>query len=80
MTDELSLERAKRAMDERETFVPHHMRDGYYYYLKQGRPLGSFGTAIVEGDQEVATMRADSVNQLHIKSQLEWAKQHVRKS
>lgn len=64
------------AMNEPETFVPHHMRDGCKLFLERGIPPGSFGQAIIRGDLEDAKNRADHINAHHIESQMAWVKKY----
>lgn len=68
------------AMDDPETFVPHHMRSGYMLYIEHGISPGSFGDACIRGDIEAATRRADHINVNHIESQIEWCKRYANAS
>jgi len=65
-------------MNEPETFVPPHMRDGYKRYFEYGIDPGSFGQAIIDGDAEAARARADWINENHIDSQIKWVKQQTK--
>lgn len=67
-------------MDERETFVPHHMREGYRMYFEHGINPGSFGQAILNLDPEDAMGRADHINIHHIDSQINWVKKYARRT
>lgn len=62
------------AMDNPETFVPHHMRGGYQRFFEHGISPGSFGQAILDGDAERARARADHININHIESQIAWVR------
>lgn len=64
-------------MDNAETFVPHHMRDGYKLYIEHGISPGSFGQAVIRGDMEGAYARADWININHIETQMKWVKQNI---
>lgn len=68
------------AMDEPETFVPRHMRDGYKRYIDHGIEPGSFGMAIINGDREGARARADHINIDHIETQIEWVQKYGRRT
>lgn len=70
------------AMDNKETFVPHHMRGAYQRYFDFGISPGSFGDAVIRGDRQAALDRADFINKHHIDSQIAWVKmnsQHTKK-
>jgi len=69
-----------KTMDDPETFVPHHMRDGYMLYVEHGISPGSFGQAIIRGDVEDARCRADFINQHHIETQIAWVKKYTTNS
>lgn len=59
-------------MDQGETYVPDHMREGYIRYIEHGIDTGSFGMAIIQGDKELAMLKADHININHIDSQIEF--------
>lgn len=67
-----------KTMDDPETFVPHHMRDGYKLYVEHGISPGSFGSAILRGDTEDARNRADHINARHIETQIAWVKKYIK--
>lgn len=46
--------------------IPHHCRDGLYYYLTEHRNVGHFLAAILENNLLAACRRADRINQRHI--------------
>lgn len=79
MTDKIDFS----TMENPETFVPEHMRDGYERYFEFGISPGSFGMAIINLDEAQAKNRADHINIHHIETQIEWMKkyspQHQRK-
>ena len=65
------------AMDDPETYVPQHMRDGYKLFFEHGISPGSFGQAILRGDKRDAMARADWINIHHIDSQLAWMEKYA---
>lgn len=65
-------------MDDKETFVPHHMRGAYQRYIEHGIDAGSFGMAIINLDTEGAVIRADSINMFHIETQMAWVKKYIK--
>jgi len=60
------------SMDDEATFVPHHMRGAYQRFFERGYSPGSFGEAILDGNEEDAKHRADHFNAPHIKTQIAW--------
>lgn len=69
-----------KTMNNPETFVPHHMRDGYRLYIEHGISPGSFGQAIIAGDEDAARNRADWINKDHIETQIAWVKKYGRRT
>ena len=67
-------------MDDPETFVPPHMRDGYKRYFEHGIEMGGFGMAIIKQDAEWARVKADSVNINHIDTQMAWVSQQTKET
>jgi len=65
------------AMDDEETFVPHHMRGAYQRWIENGLGAGGFGMALITGDLGAAIARADMTNAKHILSSFNWFKQHA---
>lgn len=59
-------------MDDRETFVPPHMRDGFKLWIENGIPPGSFGMAVLSNDLKGAFGKADNINKNHIGSIVAW--------
>lgn len=60
------------AMEERDTFVPEHMRDGFKLWIENGIHPGSFGMAIIENDLKAACSCADIINRNHIFTIVAW--------
>lgn len=60
------------AMDERESFVPHHMRDGFKLWIEKGIEPGSFGMAILTNNLAEAFGRADHINKPNIGTIVSW--------
>jgi len=42
--------------------VPYHIREGIEQYIRVGRPVGSFLTAVICNDLKIAVMKADDFN------------------
>lgn len=42
--------------------IPKHMREGVTAHIEHGRDVGSFLTAMLEGDYDFARRKADSTN------------------
>lgn len=68
----MKTEEIIKIMKQKETFVPEHMREGYIRYINNGIDTGSFGMAIIQGNKELALLRADFTNINHIDSQIEF--------
>ena len=65
-------------MDDKETFVPHHMRGAYQRYIEHEIEAGSFGMAIINLDGDMARRRADPVNIHYIETQMAWVKKYIK--
>ena len=59
---EEQIEEIKRKALEGIHMIPEHMHDGIISYLTQGRPQGSFLTAVLSNDLIDAFVRADHIN------------------
>lgn len=60
------------AMNDPETFIPEHMRDGFKLWFENRISPGSFGMAVLTNDLKEAIGRADHINRNHINSIVAW--------
>ena len=60
------------AMNERETYVPEHMRDGFKLWIEHGISPGSFGRAVLNNDLKGACGKADHINKQHLFTIVAW--------
>lgn len=60
------------AMNDPDTYVPNHIRDGIKNYIENGIPNGSFVTAILANDLREACGRADAWNSRALVTIVSW--------
>lgn len=66
------IEEAMTAMNNPETFVPHHMREGFLLWIDHGISPGSFGRAVLNNDLAGSFGKADHINKDHIGTTVAW--------
>ncbi len=63
MTDSVSLHRAG---------IPDYMHEGILEYIRVGRPMGNFLTAVFNNDLREACIRADDANLPILHNYVQW--------
>lgn len=59
-------------MDDVETFIPTHIRDGIKMWIEKAVPSGSFVMSVASNDLSGAIGRADHVNKQYLPTIVSW--------
>ena len=59
-------------MNNLDTYIPPHMRDGFKLWIEHGISPGSFGRAVIDNDLLNVVAHADHINKSNIPTIVSW--------